>query len=604
MKSWVVLFCLPWILGAAAPAPLITGAVRDQHGEPIAGATVAAGDARTTTAADGTFALEGQARSVRITCAYCAPVLAAVEPGGIVVAIVQRYRALSQSAPSAADLQSLPYAHAESAIALAPFVVLNNSAKTLPGPRLSYYGASRFGGLLVADGIPAYDIAAGASAFATLPAYGVLDTALRDSSDAFRYGDMAGGGTFFTGTRAGAGASAATAGGNSRALTFSQSATAGAYAASLSADGDESRNRAEVWLQGAMANGTFGAQMLAVRDDAQGEAGDSAVSEMTALRAHYERVQAQRFYADAVLDRAGYDAVTTLEYPVEGQWSDAGFETGFSPAAGDGAFITAGVRSSSGYYDARASGAPRVAGTAIQMHVSAGAQGQSGALSWRAGIGAFDFSYDGGTSGRAQPMFAQNLEPSVSLVYAASPQWSLTLQSDSSFRLPALTEAYVFAPPSQDLEYDRYATQLAAISYSDLRRVHVSFVALHRNVAGLDNGPVSAAGASVAWQISPALSLRAWTLRTDDASLPSRRIFRFGAQPPAATPASLWLTYESAQGLRLDAIWRRDLLDYRPDPHLDASVSGPLIGALRWFAGSERRAGTRYISAGLRYSQF
>jgi hypothetical protein len=604
VKYWVALFCLPWILGAASPAALISGAVRDQYGDAVAGATVSAGGAQAVTSADGTFTLETTSQTVRIECAYCATAEAPVDADGIVVAIVQRYRALAEPAPSAADLQSLPYAHAESAIALAPFLVLNDSAKTLPGPRISYYGASRFGGLLVDDGVPAYDIAADASALRTLPSYGVQDVTLLDPSDAFRYGDKAGGGTFFTGTRTAAGAAGSVTAGSSRAFALTQSLSGGAYAASLSNDGVQSRSRAQAWVQDAVADGTLGAQFLAVREDEEGGPGDTISSEMSAARVHYERNRAQRFFADALADRAGYDAFPTAEYPVEGQWSDVALESGISSTGAYGLFATAGIRASTGYYDAQALGAERVAGSVMQMHLSAGAQGHSGALSWRAGIGAFDIAYDGGTAGSRRPMFAQAVEPSIGLTYAPSAQWNLTLQNDSSFRLPPLTKAYVAAPPVTALEYDRYATQTAALSFSDLHRVHVSLVALHRNVTGLDNGPVNAAGASIAWQIAPSLSLRAWTLHTDDAALASRPVFRFGEPPLPATPASLWLTYEDAEGIRVDAIWRNDLLDYRADPHFDASVSGPLTGSLRWFAGSERRQGVRYTSIGLRYTQF
>lgn len=604
MKYWFALFCLPLILGAAAPAALITGAVRDQYGEPIAGATVDAGGIRTSTAADGTFSLETQAQTVRIACAYCAPVEVKPDSDGIVVAIVRRYRALSQPAPAAADLQSLPYANAESAISLAPFVVLNESSKTLPGPSISYYGASRAGGLLLDDGIPAYDIAAGVSSLRMLPQYGLLDVSLRDASDAFRYGDMAGGGIFITGTRTAAGAAGAAITGGTRAAALAQTLPAGAYAAAFSNDRDESRARAEAWLQGSVPDGMLTAQVLAVRDDTASDYAGSAVSDMSAARVHYERVRALRTYFDLIADRAGYGAVTSTEYPVEGRWSDVALETGVSSPYAAGAFLSAGIRASSGYYDPQAAGVARAAGTSLQMHVSAGAQGQSGPLAWRAGIGGFDVAYDGGTLGRARPLFAQMLVPSAAVTYTAAPQWSLAIEADSSFRLPALTEAYIFAPPQNNLAYDRYASQDATLSYTDLRRVRVSLTAMHRNISGLDVGPVNAAGASVAWQIAPSLSLRAWTLHTDDASLPSRQIFRFGAPPLPATPASAWLTYENARGLRADAIWRRDLLDYRPQPHFDASVSAPLAGTLRWFAGSERHGGTRYFEIGVRYSQF
>jgi hypothetical protein len=52
--------------------------------------------------------------------------------------------------------------------------------------------------------------------------------------------------------------------------------------------------------------------------------------------------------------------------------------------------------------------------------------------------------------------------------------------------------------------------------------------------------------------------------------------------------------------LRIDAIYRRDLLDYRIDPHFDASVSAPVVPGWRIFGGTERRAGARTFTFGLR----
>jgi hypothetical protein len=55
--------------------------------------------------------------------------------------------------------------------------------------------------------------------------------------------------------------------------------------------------------------------------------------------------------------------------------------------------------------------------------------------------------------------------------------------------------------------------------------------------------------------------------------------------------------------VRLDAIYRRDLLDGGPFQHLDASISGPIAGRFRWYAGVEDRQHTTYLGVGLRFSQ-
>ena len=105
------------------------------------------------------------------------------------------------------------------------------------------------------------------------------------------------------------------------------------------------------------------------------------------------------------------------------------------------------------------------------------------------------------------------------------------------------------------------------------------------------------------WQVAPDFSLRGWLLHFDDASAPYAPVFRYGAPPVPATPASLWASYDNPDALHVDAIWRRDLLDYRVQTHVDVSVSGPLSNRFRWFIGSERRGGEQFLSAGIRIAR-
>jgi len=84
---------------------------------------------------------------------------------------------------------------------------------------------------------------------------------------------------------------------------------------------------------------------------------------------------------------------------------------------------------------------------------------------------------------------------------------------------------------------------------------------------------VRALGFSLAWQAAPAISLRAWTLYFNDRTQPYEALVRFGRPVQSGTPGSLWLTYENPSGLRLDGIYRADLLDALPNRHVDASLS-------------------------------
>ena len=594
-------FCLPALL-AAAPPPLVTGAVRDQYGDPIAGARIQAPGAQTRTDASGTFALETQALAVDISCDYCAATRAAVTGDGTVVAIVRRYHAAATQSLSSFDLRALPYGRVESALGLTPFAVLTAGTGLLPGPRLSYYGLSQFGGLVVDNGIAAYDIAAGVTPFRTIPAYDGATFATRDPGEAFRYGDLAAGGSFFIQTQPGDATTSATAvTGNQHAVNLSQTLARGSFNLAGSADQNSAQGRADAWMQFPIGDDTLAVTAIATRDDETDEP-SSIDSSMTGARLHYDRNDRARTaheYADVTADRAQYTYQDNI-WPIEGQWTDLSLQTGVETTGKVSLFADAGARFSAGYYDAESLGQPRIAGNIVQTHVSVGAQSQIDRLAWRAGIGAFDVSYAGGSMGVSQPNSARILTPSVALSYDLTPQWNLATDVSESFRLPSLVEAYGYLADTTALYFDRYAMQDVKLSFTDLRRLRLSLVAMRANVSLLDNGPISAAGASVGWQIAPDVSLRAWTMHVDNASQPYAPVFRFGVPPQPATPASVWTTFEDPSGFRADLIWRQDLLDYRPDSHLDASIGAPLSGNVRWFVGTERRAGVRYVSAGLR----
>ncbi len=116
------------------------------------------------------------------------------KPDEPVVAVVRRYDALADDAPSPSDLANLPYAHVESAAALRPFTLLAQTTTPYPGSSLSDRGLSSSGSLLVDNGAPNYDIVAGESPYALIPAFYEQSAVLRDATNAFAYGDQAAGG--------------------------------------------------------------------------------------------------------------------------------------------------------------------------------------------------------------------------------------------------------------------------------------------------------------------------------------------------------------------------------------------------------------------------
>lgn len=602
MKYWVALICLPTLLAATGTAPLVTGAVRDQYGAPIAGASITAGLDRAITDAAGTFALETRALRVTVSCNYCRTTNAIVAGDGTVVAIVPRYKAVEQTGISPTDLRALPYARIESAISLQPFVVLNDSRSVLPGPRLSYYGVSRFGGLFVDDAVPSYDIASGVTAVREVPSFDGASSTATDQSQAFRYGDLAAGGTFFVQTTPQGQAQASVMNGTQRALAVSGNAGPSSFNTALSADEDDSRLRADASIHIPFGIDSIGVTAIAARDSDYDDGGIE--SNESALRLHFDHAAPVHAYADVIADRAGYTALSSYAMPVQGVWSDTSVQGGFSSSAPLAPFADVGVRWSSGYYEPpEIAAGGRIAGTIVQTHLTAGVQSQMGRLQWRAGFGAFLAQFGGGSFGRSIPLSGRLLTPSVSLSYDLAPQWNIAVDAGQSFRLPTLVETYGYGADQSNLHLDRYATQDAKLTFADLHRLRVSLIAMNTHVSDLDTGTVSAGGAALAWQVAPDISVRAWTLHFDDATQPYAPIFRYAAAPQPSTPQSIWTTYENASGLRADVIWRSDLIDYRPDTHVDASISAPLAGGFRWFIGTERRHRERYVEAGLRLAK-
>lgn len=585
---------------AAVPAPLVVGSVRDQEGAPIPGAFVTAGGLRTLTASDGTFALEASGvRSLRITCSYCKPVVVSVQNSEPVVAIVQRYRALSDGSPSPHDIRSLPYSRPESAISLHPFTVFTDSRAFLPGPRLADRAASAQGGAVVDNGIPDYDIAANVSMLPVIPSFDLR------SSDAFApgqtsyTGDQASGGVSVLNDLPVQGSDALLIAGSDYAARRGAFTPGAAYA--LSASGNKARNSARAAAQlNVPANGdSLDLSFLSARARITSSSVWSREA-IAGFRAQYVRVRDTALQATFVADRAGYDT-SFASAPLSSTWSDLVGDLTVTSQRQVQIFGDAGVRQSSGMYDADRFRL-RIAGSVSQTHIDTGVQTSGEGYSARASIGAYAIAYNGGTGGKPLPLQAQALVPSVYASYAFSPQWSAELYAGSSFRLPTLLETYGTAP-DPDLRIDRYAQLTQTLTYSDLNRIKISVTYMAEQLGSLDAGTVHSAGASVAWQIAPEIALRAWTLWFNDTTQPYENILRFGRNAPSGTPGSLWLTYENPSGFRIDTIYRSEFLDGLPQRHLDASVSGPLQGALRWFVGTERLQNARTIDAGIRFDR-
>ncbi len=281
------------------------------------------------------------------------------------------------------------------------------------------------------------------------------------------------------------------------------------------------------------------------------------------------------------------------------KWSDLEAQAGVVTNTPVHFFLDADARTSSGYYATASPMLPLAAGTVAQTRVDAGAQTSGERYDARLGFGAFDFRYVGGAAGARSTFDGGIIAPGFSGSYEFDAHWTLQLEGGESFALPTVLENFVSPADSSALVFDRNAMLAETLTYGDLRRFHASLTSLSERVTGLDPGTVHSFGVSAAWQIAPQLSLRAWILRDNDFTQPYEHIYRFGANPQPATVGSYWLTYD-AGNVRVDALYRRDLLNYSADPHFDASVSAAISRELRLYGSTERIAGTRTFIFGIR----
>lgn len=579
MKREIALLALPLLICAAPP--LVTGAVRDQHGEAIAGAAVTAANVRTQTDAAGLFALETPARSVRISCPFCVTTDASVAADGTVAAIVTRYEEVQRDQPSAREVQTLPYAFAEQTLSLAPFIVLRDSRYAAIGPRLSQDGLSRNGGALSVDGMPAYDPVAGVRPSRDIPGYDIGDTSVAPLESAFRYGDAAGDGHFDVETTLAGGVMMA--GSQSAAAAAAQRRAAGGSGAYFDSS-DGSTRRFTVW-GGLGETQRLELSAFAGSENLTGEYG-SLSSNQSGLQARYAAGDA---YVTARAWRGVSSAALGYTAPFQSNASTVALATGITGTARVALFADASLERSTGMGD----GTYGFTANDAVLHVDAGASTSGGRFDALAGVSLFDAVYGSGGDVRRAVQGA----PLIDLAW--HPNAAVRVEADAlrSIRLPAFVEVYGGPAP---LQLDSAAVTAISAEVSDLHRLRVEARAAWADDAGLSTGKVAAAGAFVAWEAAPYLTVRAWEMHVSDASRYAGSSYYASVANDAFTPSSLWLSYAPPSGVAVQLIERRDALDRGAVSHIDAALTLPLRGALRLFAACEHRQGQPYCGVGIR----
>lgn len=580
------------VLGqAAAPSqlsPLIVGVVRDRLGDPIAGAHVHTANAATTTQSDGTFALAGNAgQMVTISCAYCVRVTV-VAGDAPIVAIVRRYDGVAANGPTARDIARLPFADPQTAIALQPYQIVNESSRVLPGTRVLDRGQGYHGAPMSFDNVPVYDIAADISPLAAAPPYATRDIVIAPNTSSPQYGDEALAGYVDIRTSASQ-PSGRIVGGNDGGASLSlPNASFAAFGNAL-----ENRNYAEAGGSHTLGPGVLRWNAMGVENSLAPSIGDYAGTQT--LGAHVQYDDGERpLFASASLVRGSYDAVYD-GVPVASQWSDTDVHVGsHSSGSSYGShFLDAGVRFSSGGYSAY----QNAAATVTTADLAAGVTRVYDRFDVEASAAGYDVR-ESAIAGDIYPP-KRFVLPSLRVAFHPDAHWRVEAASVSGFGVASMLERLGIAEDAVPVE--RESHQQFDVSYGDGSRFSVSATAIRGSYDGIRTGTLAGDGAAFAWQISPEFSLRAWSYRITPSVVSDTRSFALDAPVLRATTASAWLTYENDTQTRVDLMYRRSLMDWMPYEHLDAFVSGRLTRAVRWFVKSEDRHRARYASAGLEF---
>ena len=586
---------------ASAAAELLSGSVRDQSGAaPPAKVVVRDAAGRVVgsavTGRDGTFTalLDGTPAEVEVVCAHCAPFRVRAASGPLVL-IVTRFRALAGGTPDAADLAALPYRDPAQAVALTPYVVALQTAAGRVAS-LSDRGLQNGDGLILDDGVPAYDPAGADPGLFAFPARSLASVSLTPASQAFAYGSFAGGGTFGLDTfGADQGGSAAFDAGQDFALDARLRAGGfdAALADSRDADG-VARERFDLAAAGEFAGGTLrGVASLASQTSADLDLADDRSRALAGLT--YTRVSERALTLidfDALEAHSAY-ATPNLYVPQNATNADSlAAQLRVERPAWTTLAYGLLLRSAYGSYGGTPAVPPDAAYASENAYVEAK---HDGPVSVDAGLGLDDSSGRFGAGTRAsETVVLPSLVAGVALG-----AFALRAGVSDSARAPTPYELLA-EPYAETYALERSALRELALDFDDSRRLRLGASLFHENVTGFEAHAVSGLGLSLAWQIAPRLSLRAWTLHDDLSTYAQSLTAQPGGLGTPLARATAWLSYEAPGGLRFDAIERGASGGAVRETDLDADVVAPLRAGLAFTAGSERERGRRRSYAGLR----
>ena len=470
------------------------------------------------TDAAGTFSLPGVGvAAVAISCRYCISRTVAVASGEPVVAIVRRFDALFYDSPSPQDLANLPYAHVESAMALRPFMLLRQTTGTLPGSQLADRGLLPSNALLIDAGVPDYDFSFGATPYDEIPANYEHSGSVASPADAFLYGDRAGSGIVSLDPFGGDSA-LATVGGDTILRLEGGTESTGVVAGTYSND-TESRQRTD----GRWTIPISGAETLffsggSAQNRSYGDPTSTLNENFSFASGVLRRLAATvDMHAGFIADRGGYLA-TSGGLPIGDVWSDAQYPPACAPKARfrHSSTCRAGCRPGSTMR-------PRT--PAADRRNADPKSGRCGLRRrWRdydltAGVGLFGLGYTGGSGGASDPGRRTSRDALAERSLLPNSKWTADFKASGSLRCPR-SGSSTDSTKLRAFIYDRNSLYKRRSRIPTIRVYASASKARHSGFAVTPNGLVTSTGVSVAWQVAPTISLRAWTMYVADTTAP------------------------------------------------------------------------------------
>jgi hypothetical protein len=536
---------------------------------------------------------------VDVRCRFCAATHSAVtdaENPGPVIVIVRRYHALSDPGLSQRDFQVLPYQRPSDTLALLPYAVVTQTVGPY-GPGISDRGLNLGDSLLLDQGAPAYDLAGTAGDFSAVPGRAAQGVAVAPPSAAYQYGNEAGGGTFALDERGDEPGAAAFDSGVDGALAAYE--RFGALSPSVAESRDDvdgaTRRRGGLTYENGFAGGVLRIDAASASVVPDGDSLETAQFESLLHAAYATASRRYRTFVDLSADRIGVEDAD--EYGLGSATSSAVTATlrVEHPATITTAFGLVGQRAT-GWYSLPALGA--IAGQFSSNAAYVEAQGGGARASFDAGASVAQTDLETANGGHRRDDPLTLVVPSITGQYGLGDGFSLHLSASGSFRAATLTELEVMpaAPPSA---FERGSLIDTGVDFDDASRIKVGAMAFQENLSGFADRDTTGMGLTLAWQVSPLFSLRAWTLH-DAAESYTTPLLYLPPAPLSLSRGVVWASYESPGGVRVDAIVRREVEDGPSTENLDGDIVLPIGHGLGVTVGTARIAERRTVYAGLR----